>query len=234
MGAARVVPAGRHPNHLIEPGSRWETPVMESFNGRSRDGLLNVEEFGSVVEGRVVVEAWRIEYSTYRSHSALGGLTPAEFAPQWAKQHQLALSTTGALLGAPLPTQRPIWKSGLMARKPTRIGGSMYSRAVVTVTSRSVGGPLAASRTARCRPSRKPGEAEDLGPWRASSRPAVVSRMLPAVAFHELNAQLLAERRDGGGDRGRGHDQRCGRAPDQPGAGHVDERLEFPFQLPFG
>jgi transposase InsO family protein len=27
-----------------------------------------------------VVEAWRIEYNTYRHHSALGGLTPAEYA----------------------------------------------------------------------------------------------------------------------------------------------------------
>ena len=29
---------------------------------------------------QVVVEAWRIEYNTYRPHSALGGLTPAEYS----------------------------------------------------------------------------------------------------------------------------------------------------------
>lgn len=67
----------------IEPGSPWENPFIESFNGRVRDELLNIEEFGSLPEAHVVVEAWRVEYNTYRPHSALGGLTPAEYAQQW-------------------------------------------------------------------------------------------------------------------------------------------------------
>lgn len=67
----------------IEPGSPWQNPYVESFNGRVRDELLNIEEFGSLAEARVVVEAWRIEYNTYRPHSSLGGLTPAEFATRW-------------------------------------------------------------------------------------------------------------------------------------------------------
>jgi putative transposase len=60
----------------IEPGSPWENAFVESFNSRSRDELLNVEEFATLREARVVVEAWRIEYNTYRPHSSLGGLTP--------------------------------------------------------------------------------------------------------------------------------------------------------------
>jgi putative transposase len=76
----------------IEPGSPWEMPFVESFNGRSRDELLNVEEFGSLAEAQVVIEAWRIEYNTYRPHSALGGLTPAEYASRWNTQNQPALS----------------------------------------------------------------------------------------------------------------------------------------------
>jgi len=67
----------------IEPGSPWENPFVESFNGRTRDELLNIEEFGSVLEARVITEAWRIEYNTYRPHSSLGGLTPSEFAATW-------------------------------------------------------------------------------------------------------------------------------------------------------
>ena len=67
----------------IEPGSPWENPFVESFNGRGRDELLNIEEFGTLLEAQVVVEAWRIEYNTYRPHSSLGGLTPAEYAEQW-------------------------------------------------------------------------------------------------------------------------------------------------------
>jgi putative transposase len=68
----------------IEPGSPWENPFIESFNGRVRDELLNGEEFGSLLEAQVLVEAWRIEYNTYRPHSSLGGLTPAEYANAWA------------------------------------------------------------------------------------------------------------------------------------------------------
>ena len=76
----------------IEPGSPWENPYVESFNGRVRDELLNVEEFGSLAEARVLAEAWRTEYNTYRPHSALDGLTPAEYAQRWASQQQPALS----------------------------------------------------------------------------------------------------------------------------------------------
>lgn len=72
----------------IEPGSPWENPFVESFNSRSRDELLNVEEFGTLREARIVVEAWRMEYNTYRPHSSLGGLTPVEFKRQWINQHQ--------------------------------------------------------------------------------------------------------------------------------------------------
>jgi putative transposase len=67
----------------IEPGSPWENPFVESFNGRVRDELLNVEEFGSLLEAQVVVEAWRTEYNTFRPHSSLGGLTPAEYVKTW-------------------------------------------------------------------------------------------------------------------------------------------------------
>ena len=66
----------------IEPGSPWENPWIESFNGRARDELLNINEFGSLTEARVVIEDWRTEYNTWRPHSSLGGLTPAEYAAQ--------------------------------------------------------------------------------------------------------------------------------------------------------
>jgi transposase InsO family protein len=62
----------------IEPDWPWENPFVESFNGRVRDELLNVEEFATLFEAQVLTEAWRIEYNTYRPHSSLGGLTPTE------------------------------------------------------------------------------------------------------------------------------------------------------------
>ena len=71
----------------IEPGSPWEDPFVESFNGRLRDELLNVEEFADLRQAKVIVEDWRIEYNTYRPHSALGGLTPTQYAKHWTQQH---------------------------------------------------------------------------------------------------------------------------------------------------
>lgn len=76
----------------IEPGSPWENPYVESFNGRSRDELLNVEEFGTLAEAEIIIEEWRIEYNTYRPHGSLGGLTPAETRAAWITRHQPALS----------------------------------------------------------------------------------------------------------------------------------------------
>jgi putative transposase len=48
----------------IEPGSPWENPWVESFNGRARDELLNITEFGSLIEARVLIEDWRNQYNT--------------------------------------------------------------------------------------------------------------------------------------------------------------------------
>ena len=73
----------------IEPGSPWETPFIESFNGRLRDECLNVEDFANITEARAVLEDWRTEYNTYRPHQSLGGLTPAAYAAHWEEhQHQ--------------------------------------------------------------------------------------------------------------------------------------------------
>ncbi len=72
----------------IEPGSPWENPFVESFNGRLRDELLNIEEFACLTEAKVIIEDWRIQYNTYRPHSALGGLTPAEYAERETNHNQ--------------------------------------------------------------------------------------------------------------------------------------------------
>jgi len=72
----------------IEPGSPWENPWVESFNGRVRDELLNITEFGSLIEARILIEDWRNEYNTWRPHSSLGGLTPAGYAEKCEHEHQ--------------------------------------------------------------------------------------------------------------------------------------------------
>jgi transposase InsO family protein len=67
---------------FIEPGSPWENGYNESFNGKLRDELLNLEVFTSVAEARVLVEAWRREYNEVRPHSSLGYRPPAPEAVQ--------------------------------------------------------------------------------------------------------------------------------------------------------
>jgi putative transposase len=64
----------------IAPGSPWENAYAESYHARLRDELLDREEFGSLVEARVLLEDWREAYNQERPHSALGYKTPAEFA----------------------------------------------------------------------------------------------------------------------------------------------------------
>jgi putative transposase len=66
----------------IKPGAPWEQPFIESFHDKLRDECLNREIFGSLLEARIIIEAWRIEYNQRRPHSSLGYLTPAEFAEQ--------------------------------------------------------------------------------------------------------------------------------------------------------
>ena len=63
----------------IAPGAPWENGYAESFNGKVRDELLNAEEFGSVLEAKVLAKEWRRDYNQVRPHSALGYRTPAEY-----------------------------------------------------------------------------------------------------------------------------------------------------------
>jgi putative transposase len=69
---------------FITPGSPWENPFIESFNGKFRDECLNREVFLNGREAKQIIENWRCEYNTLRPHSSLGYLTPVEFAQQGA------------------------------------------------------------------------------------------------------------------------------------------------------
>lgn len=73
---------------FIDPGSPWQNAWIESFNGKLRDELLNLWRFDSLLEARVLIEDWRIDYNTRRPHTAHGELTPAEFAAAWTITNQ--------------------------------------------------------------------------------------------------------------------------------------------------
>ncbi|MBW7883644.1 MAG: IS3 family transposase [Caldilineaceae bacterium] len=66
----------------IKPGSPWENPFIESFNGTFRAACLNRWLFADGQEAQTVIEQWRQEYNHHRPHSSLGYLTPAAFAEQ--------------------------------------------------------------------------------------------------------------------------------------------------------
>ena len=64
----------------IEPGSPWQNPFVESFNGKARDELFAREIFNSVFEARVLYDDWCDVYNRLRPHSSLGYQPPAAFA----------------------------------------------------------------------------------------------------------------------------------------------------------
>ena len=61
----------------IEPGSPWENGYIESFNGKLRNELLNIEIFDTLLEAKVLTENWRREYNQIRPHSSLDYQPPA-------------------------------------------------------------------------------------------------------------------------------------------------------------
>lgn len=77
---------------FIEPGSPWENGEIESFNGKLSDELLNGEIFDTRLEAKVIIERWRREYNTERSHSSLGYRPPAPEAILPAQANQLDLN----------------------------------------------------------------------------------------------------------------------------------------------
>lgn len=64
---------------FIEPGKPVQNCFVESFNGKLRYECLDLHWFRNIEHAREEIEQWWIEYNTYRTHSSLGGITPAEF-----------------------------------------------------------------------------------------------------------------------------------------------------------
>ena len=58
-------------------------PPCGSFDSRLRDELLADDAFNTLLEARVLVKDWRIEYNTVRPQSASGYLTPTGYAKSW-------------------------------------------------------------------------------------------------------------------------------------------------------
>lgn len=69
----------------------WENGYVESFNGKLRDELLNLDIFDTLLEAQVLVERWRRHYNVVRPHSSLGYRPPApETVLPWAESMALS------------------------------------------------------------------------------------------------------------------------------------------------
>jgi putative transposase len=93
--------------HYIAPGKPTQNAFVESFNGKLRDELLNETLFTSLAQVRAVLAAWKNDYNNVRPHSALGNLTPIEYADRSASGPQRggALRYIGG--SAPRPVAPP-------------------------------------------------------------------------------------------------------------------------------
>jgi putative transposase len=57
-------------------GKPTDNAFCESFNGTFRDECLNTTWFLSLEDAVEKIEAWRVEYNTFRQHSSINDLTP--------------------------------------------------------------------------------------------------------------------------------------------------------------
>ena len=62
------------------PGKPTDNAFIESFNARVRAKYLNAHVFESLEDAKNILTNWRSDYNKFRPHSALGMLTPEEFA----------------------------------------------------------------------------------------------------------------------------------------------------------
>jgi putative transposase len=69
---------------FIQPGKPIQNAVMESYNGRMRDELLNQHWWRNIAEARDAVDAYREDFNEVRPHSALDNRTPGDFARRYA------------------------------------------------------------------------------------------------------------------------------------------------------
>lgn len=81
----------------IDPGSPWQNAYVESLNGRIRDELLDRELFHTLHEAKVLAEDWRIDHNENHPHSALGMMTPNDFAANWRPAATTTTTTTPEL-----------------------------------------------------------------------------------------------------------------------------------------
>ncbi len=67
---------------FIQPGKPNQNAFIERFNRSVRQEVLNAWLFDSLAQAQQILESWRIEYNTVRSHESLGKKTPLAYLPR--------------------------------------------------------------------------------------------------------------------------------------------------------
>jgi len=77
---------------FIEPGSPWQNGHIESFFGKLRDELLNMEIFLTGKDLQSHLDDFQEFYNNRRPHSAIGGISPATYKANLVKMEAEALT----------------------------------------------------------------------------------------------------------------------------------------------
>ena len=72
---------------FIPPGQPGLGGFVESLHNRMRDELLEDNMFEDLNHARALIGAWSQRYNEEHPHSALGWLSPNQYARQWAQHH---------------------------------------------------------------------------------------------------------------------------------------------------
>lgn len=66
----------------IQPGKPNQNAFIERFNRSVRHEVLDAWLFDSLSQAQQILEGWRVEYNTVRSHESLGKKTPLAYMPR--------------------------------------------------------------------------------------------------------------------------------------------------------
>lgn len=78
----------------IEKGRPNQNGIVERLNGLMRRHVLDVEDFHTLLEARVVIHDWVERYNHQRPHGALGGTPPSQYHKQYMTKLHNELSTS--------------------------------------------------------------------------------------------------------------------------------------------
>lgn len=81
----------------IQPGEPTQNAYVERNNGSIRRELLDLWQFTSLKEVRIMAAEWHKDYNEHRPHKALGYLSPLQYHAQWLNRSTGPDETTEAL-----------------------------------------------------------------------------------------------------------------------------------------